>query len=327
MALMAGEDSGVMSGFINLHKPLTWTSHDCVAKVRGLLRLKKVGHAGTLDPMASGVLPIALGRATRLIPFLPEDKTYRAIIRFGVTTSSDDLEGEVMTQTAVPHLTEATAIAPLRDFLGTIEQIPPLYSAIQVNGKRLYKLARQGAAVAVPPRTVTVHQLSVVHWQGGDFPELTVTIHCSAGTYIRSIARDWGACLGTGATLAGLVRTVSGGFHLADSLDLEAVAAAAIPPIPPAIALAHVPRLTLPEPIATRWRQGQKLTLPATALSVTNMPQTELPVETTVPYTVFDPSDQFLGITALVKDQPEIAPKDADNHYRLVAKMVYLPMG
>jgi tRNA pseudouridine55 synthase len=145
-----------------------------------------------------------------------------------------------------------------------------------------------------------------VHWQGGDFPELTVTIHCSAGTYIRSIARDWGACLGTGATLAGLVRTVSGGFHLADSLDLEAVAAAAITPIPPAIALAHVPRLTLPEPIATRWRQGQKLTLPATALSVTNSLQTALPPETTAPYTVFDPNDQFLGITTLVKDQSEI---------------------
>lgn len=144
MAPMTGGDSGVMSGFINLHKPLTWTSHDCVAKVRGLLQLKKVGHAGTLDPMAEGVLPIALGRATRLIPFLPEDKTYRAIIRFGVTTSSDDLEGEVIAQTAAPDLTEAIAITPLSDFLGTIEQIPPRYSAIQMNGKRLYKLARQG---------------------------------------------------------------------------------------------------------------------------------------------------------------------------------------
>ncbi|MDA0265806.1 MAG: tRNA pseudouridine(55) synthase TruB [Cyanobacteria bacterium] len=304
----------MVSGFINLHKPLTWTSHDCVAKVRGLLKLKKVGHAGTLDPMASGVLPIALGRATRLIPFLPEDKTYRAIIRFGITTSSDDLEGEIVAQAPVPQLRAAAAIAPLSQFLGTIDQIPPRYSAIQVNGKRLYKLARQGEAVEVPPRTVTVHQLTVEGWQGGDFPELTVTINCSAGTYIRSIARDWGARLGVGATLAGLVRTASGGFHLADSLTLEEVATgtntSTVTPIPPATALAHIPRLTLPEPTATRWRQGQKLTLPLT----------DLPPGTATAYAVFDPTERFLGIT-------EIAAADSDNGCRLVAKMVYEAMG
>ncbi len=309
----------MVSGFINLHKPLTWTSHDCVAKVRGLLRLKKVGHGGTLDPMASGVLPIALGRATRLIPFLPEDKTYRAIIRFGLTTSSDDLEGEVVTQAPVPNLSEAEAIAPLPQFLGTIEQIPPRYSAIQVNGKRLYKLARQGEAVEVPPRTVTVHQLTVEHWQGGDFPELTVAIRCSAGTYIRSIARDWGAHLGTGATLAGLVRTVSGGFHLADSLTLESlttlITAEAVTPIAPTMALAHIPRLTLPEPTATRWRQGQKLTLPLAEVALT-----ETSIATATPYTVFDPTGRFLGMT-------EIAPADTEGDCRLVAKMVYEAMG
>lgn len=168
--------------------------------------------------------------------------------------------------------------------------------------------------MAVPPRTVTIHRLTVEDWQGGDFPELTVTIHCSAGTYIRSIARDWGACLGTGATLAGLVRTVSGGFHLADSLDLKAVAAAPITPIPPVQALAHLPRLTLPEPLDTRWRQGQKLTLPLSELPLSALPLSELPLpnpsladvpaETTAPYTVFDSKDQFLGITALVQEPP-----------------------
>ena len=118
-----------------------------MAKIRGVLKLKKVGHGGTLDPLASGVLPVALGRATRLLPFLPEDKTYRAVIRFGLTTTSDDLEGDVVTRQPVPHLQEAEAIAPLSQFLGTIAQIPPRYSAIQVNGKRLYQLARKGAAV------------------------------------------------------------------------------------------------------------------------------------------------------------------------------------
>jgi tRNA pseudouridine55 synthase len=281
-----------------------------VAKLRGQLRLKKVGHGGTLDPLASGVLPIALGRSTRLIPFLPEDKTYRAIIRFGVTTSSDDLEGEVVTRQPAPHLDEQTAIAPLSTFLGTIEQIPPRYSAIQVNGKRLYKLARQGEAVEVPPRTVTIHQLTVEGWQGGDFPELTVTVRCSAGTYIRSIARDWGEQLGCGGTLAGLVRTVSGGFHLADSFSLEDLQPDAIRPIAPTVALAHIPRLTLPEPTATRWRQGQKLTLPLT----------DLPPETTEIYAVFNPAEQFLGITTT-------APADTEDCRRLVAKMVYESMG
>ncbi|MGD1908406.1 MAG: tRNA pseudouridine(55) synthase TruB [Leptolyngbyaceae cyanobacterium] len=300
------------SGFINLHKPLGWTSHDCVAKIRGVLKLKKVGHGGTLDPLASGVLPVALGRATRLLPFLPEDKTYRAVIRFGLTTTSDDLEGDVVTRQPVPHLQEAEAIAPLSQFLGTIAQIPPRYSAIQVNGKRLYQLARKGAAVEVPARTVTIHQLTVESWQGGDFPELTVTIRCSAGTYIRSIARDWGEQLGIGGTLAGLVRTVSGGFQLADSLPLEALISQpeSVQAIAPTAALTHLPRLTLPEPTATRWRQGQKLMLPLT----------DLPPDTVAPYTVFDPSDQFLGIT-------EPAPAAIVDHCRLVAKMVYAPMG
>ena len=285
------------------------TSHDCVSQMRRWLHLKKIGHGGTLDPAADGVLPIAIGRATRLLPFLPDSKAYRAVIRFGLTTATDDLEGDVLSAQPVPALTEAIAIAPLAQFLGTIQQVPPRYSAIQVQGKRLYDLARQGEVVDVPVRTVTIHTLEVVGWQGGDFPELTVDIACGSGTYIRSIARDWGALLQTGGTLAALTRTQSSGFSLTESLTPAALAAQiqaeTFVPIEPAIALRHLPAITLPAEAACRWQQGQKL--PWTAAIATNPTRC----------LVFDPAATFLGIT-------DILP-DADCGARLCPKMVFVP--
>ncbi|NER82803.1 MAG: tRNA pseudouridine(55) synthase TruB [Leptolyngbya sp. SIO1D8] len=279
-----------MAGFLNLYKPVGWTSHDCVAKVRRLLHLKKVGHGGTLDPAASGVLPIALGRATRLLQFLPEDKAYRAVIRFGLTTKTDDLEGEVVTSQPVTDLSQEAAIAPLSQFTGTFTQIPPRYSAVQVKGKRLYDLARKGQVVDIPTRTVTVHYITPVAWQAQAFPELTVDIACGAGTYIRSIARDWGAVLGTGATLAALARTQSSGFSAKTSLTLEEfeaqVNAGTFTPIAPDIALSHLPILFLSEEAARRWQQGQKILAPP-AISIESPPF----------YRVHDPTHRFLGIT------------------------------
>lgn len=306
-----------MDGFINLNKPLGLTSHDCVARVRRLLAIKKVGHGGTLDPAASGVLPIAIGRATRLLPFLPEDKAYRAVIRFGMTTATDDLEGEVLTQTPCPQLTEAAAIAPLPQFLGTIQQIPPQYSAVQVAGKRLYDLARKGHVVEAPVRTVTVTKIAPMMWAGGDFPELTVDIACGAGTYIRAIARDWGQQLGLGATLASLVRTRSSGFVLETSLSLETLAqqieAQTFCPVEPAIALQHLPKLTLPEPLARRWRQGQKPLISAADVDVS-------PSWVARSLQIFDEAEQFLGISTL-------AASDPPHHYQLIPKMVFEPLG
>ncbi|TVQ05266.1 MAG: tRNA pseudouridine(55) synthase TruB [Leptolyngbya sp. DLM2.Bin27] len=280
-----------MQGFLNFYKPQGMSSHDCVGAVRRLSGIRKVGHGGTLDPLAEGVLPIAVGRATRLLPYLPEGKVYRAVVRFGLTTTTDDLEGDVLTDHPAGHLTLPALEALLPKFEGTIEQVPPAFSAIQVQGQRLYDLARRGKAVTVPSRTVTIHRLTVAHWQPGSQPELTLAIDCGPGTYIRSIARDLGDRLGTGATLAHLTRTRSGGFDAAHSLTLEALANLVeqqmLELIDPAACLGHLPAIALPPDLARRWQQGQKFP-----------PTMVIPPQT--PYRVLNESSgKFLGIGQL----------------------------
>src|SRR6478672_6237294 len=214
-----------VQGFLNLNKPTGMTSHDCVAKVRRLLKQKRVGHGGTLDPAATGVLPLAIGRATRLLQFLRSDKAYRATVRLGVRTTTDDLEGETLSAEAAPELALESVRAALPQFVGQLQQIPPAYSAVQVEGRRLYSLARAGEAIEVQARAVEVYGIEVLDWRSGDFPELDLAIACGPGTYIRAIARDLGEVLGVGGTLAALTRSESCGLTLADSLsfaDLEA---------------------------------------------------------------------------------------------------------
>ncbi|HHP7244315.1 MAG TPA: tRNA pseudouridine(55) synthase TruB [Elainellaceae cyanobacterium] len=255
-----------MQGFLNLNKPFGLTSHDCVANVRRRLRIKRVGHGGTLDPNATGVLPIALGRATRLLQFLRTDKVYHATIRFGIRTSTDDLEGDVCEQQSASTLELEQVHAILPKFRGVIQQVPPRYSAIQVNGKRLYDLARSGEAVEVPVRTVEIYQITPLDWRSGECPELDVAITCGSGTYIRAIARDMGDILDTGATLAALIRTESSGFCLDDSLTLDELGDRlqnqTFEPISPDLALNHVPPQALNPDLARRWRQGQKVIVP-----------------------------------------------------------------
>lgn len=263
-----------MLGFLNLNKSPGFTSHDCVAKVRRLLRMKQVGHGGTLDPDATGVLPIALGRATRLLQFLPTDKAYHGTIKLGITTTTDDLAGEVISSNPVdPQLDLATINQALLQFHGKIDQIPPKYSAIQVEGKRLYDLARSNIAVDIPVRQVEIFQIKILDWRSSEFPELDVEIACGAGTYIRSIARDLGAVLGTGGTLAALTRTRSASFSLDTSITLDQLATILDTsndpnsqqqlepwqPISPQVALRHLPQVILPAPLAKRWTQGQKI--------------------------------------------------------------------
>ena len=300
-----------MQGFINLNKSVGFTSHDCVARVRRLLRLSKVGHGGTLDPAASGVLPIAVGRATRLLQFLSQDKAYRATIKLGISTTTDDLEGEIIASQPAPGLSLDQIVPILQRFQGKIVQVPPQYSAIQVQGKRLYDLARAGEQVEVPARTVEIFKIEILDWRPGDFPQLDVEIACGGGTYIRAIARDLGVALETGGTLAALTRTRSSGFDLADSLDLdelqERVTLGTWEPISPTVGLQHLKVITLPFAIAQKWCQGQGI--------VWNDSDT---TTIDIPLRVYDESDRFLGIGSLVTSEAV---------QLLIPQMVFTPMG
>ncbi len=280
-----------MLGFINLNKPSGWTSHDCVAKVRRLLNIKRVGHGGTLDPAATGVLPIAVGKATRLLPYLAKNKAYQAKIRFGVLTTTDDLEGEVRQTQSARQVTLAQIEAILPQFLGQIQQIPPAYSAIQQGGKRLYELARKGEKVEVPQRTVQVDQIEILGWYPGEFAELEIAIACGSGTYIRAIARDLGNTLNVGGTLASLMRTSSCGMQLNESLTLEEIEyqcqqeifslmAADLP-------LKHLGSISLSESQAKHWCQGQAIAGDNSSLTIAN-PQS--------PVRIYQENGQFLGM-------------------------------
>ncbi|AFZ14296.1 tRNA pseudouridine synthase B [Crinalium epipsammum PCC 9333] len=315
-----------MQGFLNLNKPAGFTSHDCVARVRKLLRLKRVGHGGTLDPAVTGVLPIALGKATRLLQYLRQDKAYQGTIKLGVTTTTDDLAGEIISQQPVNDLSLEAVTAALQQFEGTIQQIPPNYSAIQVQGKRLYDLARAGEKIDVPARTVEVYQIDVLDWRGGEFPEIDVAIACGSGTYIRAIARDLGIALNTGGVLASLIRTASCGFNLADSITFEEleeqIQRGTFQPIPPPIALTHLISVNLSATDAKRWCQGQKILNPQfSILDITESEEQEpsdrisiQAAKSTNFLRVYDENQQFLGIANLT---------DSDQGKVLTPQMVF----
>lgn len=221
---MKSEPVAEVNGFFNIIKPVGITSHDVVARVRKLTAIKQVGHAGTLDPLASGVMVVAVGKACRLLRFLSDDKAYLAEILLGVQTETDDMEGAVIESKPVPStLTNAQIASELQQFSGEISQIPPIYSAIHVKGERLYNLARSGADLAalgieIPTRQVTINEIALVDIT---LPVVTARIDCSKGTYIRSIARDLGAALGLGGTLKSLVRERSGSFTMAEAKSFE----------------------------------------------------------------------------------------------------------
>ena len=214
-----------MDGFINVLKPTGLSSHDVVDIVRRIFKQKRVGHAGTLDPAAAGILPVALGRAARLVEYMEgADKSYRAEIAFGYATDTGDVYGEVIESVPHPPLpTEEEMRAVLARFVGEIAQRPPVYSAIKVGGQRAYDLARQGAEVEIASRTVTIHRLELVHIDTAR-RRILVDVDCAKGTYIRSLCADIGAALGLPATMRFLLRTCVGGFVLADSYTLEELA-------------------------------------------------------------------------------------------------------
>jgi tRNA pseudouridine55 synthase len=267
------------------------TSHDVVARVRRLIGQKRVGHTGTLDPLATGVLPICVGQATRVAEYLSEGgKAYRATIRFGVETTTYDAEGEVVREAPVA-LTREDIETVLPEFLGEQEQIPPVYSAIKRDGKPLYALARAGEEVTPEPRRVRIDALTVVTWKT---PDLTLDVECGKGTYMRSLAFDLGRRLGPGAYLARLIRTRSGPFILDQSVTLEELEAALAgdgwrAQLHPADkALADWGAVTLDEEGERRLRNGQPFTLPPESI-IAGTAESEM-------LRAYAPDGRFLGI-------------------------------
>lgn len=208
-----------ISGALVVDKPVGMTSHDVVQAIRNGTNLRRAGHTGTLDPRASGVLVILVGPAVRLSEYVSaSDKRYQAIIRLGSSTDTFDAEGLVTPTKDPVSVTEAQFEEALKTFVGEIEQTPPPYSAVKVQGRKAYEMAREGEEVELAPRKITVHHLEVLEWTP---PEVVIDVHCSSGTYVRSLANDLGVMLGCGAYLVGLRRTKSGRFSLRDAVPLR----------------------------------------------------------------------------------------------------------
>lgn len=215
-----------MDGIINVYKEKGFTSHDVVAKLRGILHMKKIGHTGTLDPDAVGVLPVCLGKGTKLCDMLTDtDKTYEAVMLLGTVTDTQDLSGNVLEKNKV-EVDEMTVIEAITSFVGEYEQIPPMYSALKVNGRKLYELAREGVEVERKPRNVAIRSIHINDMSLDDAtPTVTMTVTCSKGTYIRTLCDDIGKKLGCGACMASLVRTRAGRFNIDESFTLNQIAA------------------------------------------------------------------------------------------------------
>lgn len=217
-AARTGSAKNLVSGILNIDKPSGITSHDVVARIRRSVRQRRVGHAGTLDPLATGVLVICLGMATRLAEYLTRhDKSYRATVHLGISTDTYDADGKPTSTHDGPLPDEAAVRAALPGFHGTIQQIPPIYSAIKLGGQPLHRRVRRGESVVPSPRQVVLQRITLVDWAP---PTFSLEVNCSAGTYIRSLAHDLGAALGCGAHLSGLSRLRSGRFSLDEALPL-----------------------------------------------------------------------------------------------------------
>lgn len=208
------------NGIINIYKEKGFTSHDVVAKLRGILRQKKIGHTGTLDPDATGVLPVCLGCGTKLCDMLTDrSKEYEAVMLLGITTDTEDISGAILEEKAV-NVTSKEVIEVANSFIGEYDQIPPMYSAIKVDGKKLYELAREGKTIERKPRRVGIRGIEILKI---DLPRVTMRISCEKGTYIRSLCRDIGEKLGCGACMESLVRTRVGNFYLEKAIKLQQV--------------------------------------------------------------------------------------------------------
>ena len=251
------------NGIVVIDKPAGWTSMDVCAKLRGILRVKRVGHAGTLDPMATGVLPVFVGRATRAVEFASEgEKEYVAGLKLGVVTNTQDTSGEILEEHPV-SVTAEQLEAALDQFRGDIQQIPPMYSAIKINGKKLYELARKGREVERKPRSITISSLTVEEQQGPS--DFVIRVRCSKGTYIRTLCHDIGQALGCGGCMSSLRRTMAAGFTLDQAVTLDKFQEAEHPQellLPVEAYFGHLPELSLSEHEEKMVRNGMTLVRP-----------------------------------------------------------------
>ncbi|WP_270171780.1 tRNA pseudouridine(55) synthase TruB [Paenibacillus sp. SYP-B4298] len=295
-----------MDGILAVWKPAGWTSHDVVAKARGLLGTRRIGHAGTLDPDVTGVLPLCAGRATRVVEYMQQQpKVYEAVLQLGQATDTEDLSGVVIQDDGPVTITLEQVERALSLFAGEIEQTPPMYSAVKVNGKRLYELAREGKVVERKPRKVTIYETQLVAAElEQPYPQITFSVTCSAGTYIRTLCVDVGKALGVPAAMARLVRTGSAGMTREDCLTLEEIAQCkeegtlAQRLLPADKALTHMPAYTAEEASVERLLKGQKVRLDGLS---------PVPVDGSL-CRLYAPNGQFLGIFQPLQDEGMLKP-------------------
>jgi len=260
-----------VDGVLNLNKPAGMTSHDVVDRVRVLLNERRIGHTGTLDPLATGVLVLCIGKATRIARFLEaEEKEYRAVMRLGTTTDTLDAEGQVLETRAYTPPAQQNIINVMQGFIGTIMQRPPVYSAVKINGVPSYRLAREGRAKPLEPRPVTISSIDLLAYED---PFVTIAVRCSKGVYIRSLCAEIGDALGMGAHLTGLERTRSGSFRIERAITLESfgeiVAAGNAMTVITTIdaALAGMPAIPVSEPETVRVLHGNQISCPSTLVN------------------------------------------------------------
>lgn len=293
-------------GILPVWKPAGFTSHDVVAKTRGILKMKRIGHTGTLDPLVTGVLPLCLGRATRMVEYLQDlPKEYEAKLVLGISTDTEDLSGQVLERQEGLKFSEAEIKRVLERFIGTISQVPPMYSALKQDGKRLYELAREGKVVERQPREVTIYELEILDSKLDlQLPEISFRVLCSKGTYIRTLCVDIGKALHVPATMGELRRTVSSGIPISSCMTFDEISehvnsgTLESKLIPVDQAVAHLPAVTVAEEKVRAALQGQRLSI----TQVNPVPEHGMTVR------LYDPSQRFLGIYERERESGAIAP-------------------
>ncbi|MEG2296848.1 MAG: tRNA pseudouridine(55) synthase TruB [Clostridium sp.] len=296
-------------GVINIYKEAGYTSHDVVAKLRGILKQKKIGHTGTLDPAAEGVLPVCLGKGTKLCDMLTDKtKTYRAVLLLGLETDTQDTTGTVLQEQSTEFLTESEVRAAVESFVGPYAQTPPMYSALKVNGKKLYELAREGKEIEREARPVEIFSLTIEEIQ---LPRVTMSVKCSKGTYIRTLCHDIGEKLDCGGCMEYLLRTQVGPFYIEESLklsDVEALRDAGR--VDEKVVLVDDMFKEYPELVANNaiWDNRLENGNPFSWEHMIPIPQVEMPLDGTL-FRVYDSKRQFIGIYEYRREEVRWKPK------------------